>query len=104
MELNRLICVEDRNGHFYDTRKNTYCGYVVIDKDTETGLFNPWNGSGSCFEIQLERDVKLPVKYIRAALPDGGDGYSVGSVYGMCGSAWKNGGVKVIHAPVRLTA
>ncbi len=104
IELNRLIRLQDRNGHFYDSRKNPYCGYVVLDKATETGLYDPWNGGGSCFEIQLERDVKLPVKYIRSALPDGGDGYSVESVYGMCGSAWKSGGVKTIHAPAKLSA
>ena len=56
----------------------------------------------ACFEIQLERDVKLPVKYIRSALPDGGDGYAVESVYGMCGSAWTQGGVKMIHAPLKI--
>ena len=104
IELNRLIRLQDRNGHFYDSRKNSYCGYIILDKNTETGLYDPWNGSGSVFEIQLERDVKLPVKYIRSALPDGGDGRSIDSVYGMCGSAWKRGGVKSIHAPVKLAA
>lgn len=104
MELNRLIRLQDRDGHYYDNRKNPYCGYIIIDKDTETGLYDPWNGGGSCFEIQLERDVKLPIKYIRSALPDGGDGCSVESVYGMCGSAWTRGGVKAIHAPVKLAA
>ena len=104
IELNRLIRLQDRNGHYYDSRKNPYCGYIILDKNTETGLYDPWNGGGSCFEIQLEKDVKLPVKYIRSALPDGGDGYSVESVYGMCGSAWKRGGVKTIHAPVKLAA
>lgn len=103
MELNRLIRLQDRNGIHYDSRKNPYCGYIVIDKDTMTGLYDPWNGSGSVFEIQLEQDVRLPVKYIRSALPDGGDGYSVGSVYGMCGSAWTDG-VKTIHAPVKPAA
>ena len=104
IELNRLIRLQDRDGVHYDNRKNPYCGYIVIDKNTETGLFDPWNGGGSCFEIQLEKDVKLPIKYIRSALPDGGDGYSVESVYGMCRSAWTNGGVKTIHAPVKLAA
>lgn len=104
MELNRLVRLQDRDGRHYDSRENPYCGYIVIDKDTETGLYDPWNGGGSVFEIQLERDVKLPVKYIRSALPDGGDGHSVGSVYGMCGSAWTYGGVKTIHAPVKLAA
>lgn len=104
IELNRLIRLQDRDGVHYDSRKNPYCGYIVIDKDTETGLYDPWNGGGSVFEIQLEKDVKLPIKYIRSALPDGGDGHSVGSVYGMCGSAWTRGGVKTIHAPVKMAA
>lgn len=104
IELNRLVRLQDRDGVHYDSRKNPYCGYIILDKDTETGLFDPWNGGGSVFEIRLERDVKLPVRYIRSALPDGGDGYSVGSVYGMCGSAWTRGGVKTIHAPVGLSA
>ena len=101
MELSRLIRLQDRNGHFYDSRKNPYCGYIILEKDTVTGLYDPWQGGGSVFEIQLERDVKLPVKYIRSALPDGGDGYAVESVYGMCGSAWTQGGVKMIHAPLK---
>lgn len=104
MELNRLIKLQDRNGRHYDARENPYCGYIIIDKNTETGLYDPWSGGGSCFEIELERDVRLPIKYIRSALPDGGDGYSVGEVYAMSGSAWKSGGVKSIHAPVKLTA
>ena len=104
IELNRLIRLQDRDGHFYDSRKNPYCGYIIIDKNTETGLYDPWNGGGSVFEIQLEKDVKLPIKYIRSALPDGGDGHSIDSVYGMCGSAWTRGGIKTIHAPVKLTA
>jgi len=104
IELNRLIRLQVRDGHFYDSRKNPYCGYIIIDKNTETGLYDPWNGGGSVFEIQLEKDVKLPIKYIRSALPDGGDGHSIDSVYGMCGSAWTRGGIKTIHAPVKLTA
>lgn len=104
MELNRLIRLQDREGRHYDSRKNPYCGYIVLDKATETGLYDPWHGGGSCFEIELEKDVRLPVKYIRSALPDGGDGYSVEKVYGMCGSAWQRGGIKTIHAPVKMPA
>lgn len=99
IELNRLIKLQERNGHFYDSRKNPYCGYIIIPKETDTGLYDPWNGGGSCFEIELEQDVKLPIKYIRSALPDGGDGCSIAGVYGMCGSAWQRGSVKYIHAP-----
>lgn len=101
IEINRLIRLQDRNGVHFDARKNPYCGYIELDKNTMTGLFNPWNGGGSCFDIQLEKNVKLPVKYIRSALPDGGDGYSVSEVYGMCYSAWQQGEVTRIHAPVK---
>ncbi len=104
IELNRLIRLQDRNGYFPDAGRKPYCGYVILDKATETGLFDPWDGCGGCFSIELERDVKLPVKYIRSALPDGGDGHAVESVFGMCGSAWLRGGVKRIHAPVKLPA
>lgn len=103
MDLNRLIKLQDRNGHFYDATKNPYCGYIIIDKKTMTGLYDPWGGGGSVFEIELEKDVRLPVKFIRSALPDGGDGYGVGEVYGMCYSAWTQGGVKLIHAPTEET-
>lgn len=103
MELNRLIKLQDRNGHFYDATKNPYCGYIVLDKKTTTGLYDPWGGGGSCFEIELEKDVRLPIRFIRSALPDGGDGYSIDSVYGMCGSAWTQGEVKLIHGPSKET-
>ena len=68
---------------------------LVLDKNTVTGLYDPWNGAGGPFEIELEKDVVVPVKYIRECMPDGCSAYpshrySVDSTYGMCGSAWKN--------------
>lgn len=99
IELNELIKLQDRNGRNYDARKNPYCGYIVLDKKTETGLFDTWNGGGGPFEIELEKDVRLPIRYIAYALPDGNkQSYSISEVYGMCGSAWRDT-VKLIHAP-----
>lgn len=99
IDINTLINAQQRNGQFYDSRKYPNCGYLVIDKTTETGLFNPWQGAGGVFEIELEKDVKIPIKYIRSALPDGEeDGYSVREVFGMCKSAWRDT-VKEIHIP-----
>ena len=105
IQLNELIRLQDRNGHYYDATKNPYCGYIILDKDTETGLYDPWQGRGSVFEIELEKDVRIPICFIRSALPDGGvkHEYSVSEVYGMCGSAWKET-VKKIHAPLKETA
>lgn len=101
LELNELIRLQYRNGHFYDATKNPYCGYIVLDKDTETGLYDPWQGGGSVFEIELEKDVRIPIRFIRSALPDGGDGYSIDSVYCMCGSCWRET-LKEIHAPANV--
>lgn len=98
IRLNRCIKLQDRNGHFYDATKNPYCGYIVLDKKTMCGLYDPWNGGGSVLEIELEKDVRIPIRFIRSALPDGCDGRSVGNVYGMCGSAWADT-LKKIHAP-----
>lgn len=100
MKLNEMLTLREEGGKCYDNSKYPYCGYITIDKDTDCGLYDPWNGGGSVLEIQLEKDVRLPIKYIRSALPDGGDGYSVDSVYGLCGSAWR-GEVKDIHIPVK---
>lgn len=103
IELNKGIRLQERNGHFYDATKNPYCGYITLDKRTETGLYDPWSGGGSVFEIQLEKDVHLPIRFIRSVLPDGGDGrYSVESVYGMCSSVWRPDMVKEIHLPQKV--
>lgn len=65
--------------------------YMVIGKETMCGLYDCWSGGGSVLEIALDKDVQLPIKYARFAV----DGcnmlgcYDVGSVYGMCKSAWK---------------
>lgn len=96
LQLNRYIKLQDRNGRKYDATKNPDCGYIVIDKKAETGLYDPWNGGGSVFEIELEKDVRLPIRFIRSALPDGGDGYSIDSVYNMNGSCWREV-IKEIH-------
>ncbi len=61
---------------------------IVISKDTPVGLYDPWNGGGSLFGIELEKDVVLPIKHIRSILPDGGDGCSIRSVYGVSRDLW----------------
>lgn len=82
---------ELNNSYTFSERKGT--GYIVLDKRTECGLFNPWNGGGSCLEIELDKDVKLPFKCIFAAEIETGKskyGYSVNDVYDLCGSCWKD--------------
>lgn len=103
MKLNELVELQSVDGVHYDSRENPDCGVILIGKDAETGLYDPWNGGGSCFEIELEKDVELPIKFIRSALPDGGDGHSIKSVYGMCRSAWRDA-VKSIEEPAKKSA
>lgn len=92
IELNRCVRLQDRDGHHYDATKNPDCGCIALDKSTMCGLFDPWSGGGSVLEIQLERDVEIPIKYIWSALPDGccHGNYGIGDIYGMCGSAWRD--------------
>lgn len=106
MTLDDLIRVNEvlkLRGDNYDARKNPQCGYIVLDKSVECGLFDPWSGGGSVLEIQLEKDVKIPLKYVRAIMPDGWERYDVGEVYGLCGSAWGDC-VKEIHIPKKFQA
>lgn len=92
IEINKLIKVRDKNGYEYDATKRINTGYITIDKKVSKnyaiGLFDPWLGGGSVLEIQLEKDLHIPVKFLRSVLPDGGDGYSVDAVYGLSGECW----------------
>ena len=76
-------------------------GFVMLDKTTTCGLYDPWGGAGSVLEIQLERDVRLPIRFIDSAWPDGARGYSVTEIYGLCSSAWTDDAIKEIHGMKR---
>ena len=97
-ELNELLKLQDRNGHFYDAEKRPYCGYILIDKKVECGLYDLWGGGGSILELQLEKDVRLPIRFIRSATVDGGDGYSIRNIYGTDSSIYRDV-IKKIHSP-----
>ena len=101
-ELNELLKLQDRNGHFYDAEKRPYCGYILIDKKAECGLYDPWGGGGSILELQLEKDVRLQIRFIRSATVDGGDGCSIRNVYGTDSSIYREDVVKKIHAPKKV--
>lgn len=76
----------------YDPRLNKKSkSYIVLDKKTMCGLYNPWDGGGSVLEIELDKDVKLPIKYAEICV-EGCKmrGYDVDEVYGLVGSCWKN--------------
>lgn len=94
LQLNRLIKMQDRNGVIYDATKKPDCGSFHIGKETMTGLFDIIDGGGSIFEIELEKDIDIPIRFIRSATPDinncAGIQWCVGNVYGMCDNAWRD--------------
>lgn len=62
---------------------------------TEIGLFDSWNGSGSILGIELEKNLVVPVEYVRKVQFEGCDrnlnrGWSVNDVYGLVGSSWRD--------------
>ena len=66
------------------------------------GLYDSWNGGGSYFDIELEKDVVLPIKFIHSAIPDQYKGrycYGIDNCYGFCGSVWEQGSVVIIEPP-----
>lgn len=81
MELQELISINVLMQ--LSKQYKTNCSYVLLGCETITGLYDPFNGGGGLLGIQLERDVRLPIMYIRSALPDGCDGLSIRSCYGL---------------------
>lgn len=73
------------------TCKQTEClDTITIKRDAKAGLYDPYFGCGSLLDIKLEKDVLLPVRYIRKCVPDSNLRYPVNTVYGLGGSAWKD--------------
>ena len=77
-------------------------GWILLDKTTTAGLYDPWNGSGSILEIRLDKDVRLPIRCIETAKQDGCRGYSIREVYG-CNSCLWTETLKEIH-PMKKSA
>lgn len=80
-ELNKSYIAEERKG----------TSYITLGKETMCGLFDCWHGGGSVLEIELDKDVKLPIKYIFDAWVDGTKpyGWDIDEVYGLVSSAWR---------------
>ena len=76
----------------YDPRENKKSNsYMVLGKDTTCGLYDSWNGGGSVLEIELDKDVKLPIKYAEICVEGCRmRGYDVNEVYGLIDSCWKH--------------
>ena len=72
---------ESLNDSYYpDQRKGK--SSIVLSKDSVLGLYCPWQGAGSLFEIKLAKPVEIPVRLIHDANVDGYLGYGIQSIYG----------------------
>lgn len=96
------IAKEKKRNESYYLSERTGRGYLVLSKDTTCGLYDSWNGAGSVLEIQLEKDVRLPIRCIGSAEHDGCRGYSIRDIYGCNSSLWTES-LKEIH-PMKKTA
>lgn len=98
--LKQFQSTDESKEHRYHPKRIKSKDYIVLDKSTSCGLFNPWSGAGSMLDIELEKDVKLPYKFIWDIEVDGcgWHGYGVDDVYGMCGDFWTRNGLKEIKS------
>ncbi|MBQ8248125.1 MAG: hypothetical protein IJZ42_13435 [Lachnospiraceae bacterium] len=71
--LNKSVSPEDRKG----------TGEIVLSKSTHAILYDDWAGAGSCSDIELCTDVRLPINLIHSANPDGMNGNGVMEIYGV---------------------
>lgn len=62
---------------------------ITVSEKTNCGLYDPWNGAGGPLDIELEKPVTIPAKYVEMTI-DGGRGYGVDSIYGICDSFWQD--------------
>ena len=115
MTLRDLISV---NEYIRNTKCNTGIasrrrdpGYIVVDRTVRCGLFSHIYAGDCGFGIELENDVKIPVKYIFSCLPEGycrsfskqrtcevlQKGCNVGTICMLSDKDWRYGRVKAIH-------
>ena len=91
---------EENKSYSLNGRKGR--GWILLDKSTTTGLYDPWNGSGGCLEIKLDKDVRLPIRCIETAKHDGCRGYSIREI-NYCSTCLWTETLKEIH-PMRKSA
>lgn len=72
-KVNQMNNDKDNFDEYRPAESKKDYGYITLDKSTMCGLFEPWGDGGSLMEIELEKDVKLPLKFLRRIITN--DGY-----------------------------
>ena len=66
----------------YHLFERTGNGAVTVSRRTTCGLMDFWSGGGSLFEINLPKDLEIPIRTIQdAAIDDINSRYGVQEVY-----------------------
>lgn len=69
-------------------------GYIVVDKDTNIGIFNEWSGTCGYPDNYLEKDFVVPVDMIRNVQIEGASKskyeYTINEVCGLVDEFWKD--------------
>ena len=94
-DLRDAIAVESDLNKSYYPKERKGRGHIVLTKDSTCGLIDEWQGSGSLLEIALEKDIRLPIRYIARVVYDGAVKYGIKEIYGVSDSLW-SGAVKEI--------
>ena len=73
-------------------------GYIMLNKETTTGFYSPDVGSSGATDIRLEKEVKIPIKYISEILPDSTYKYPMSEI---CESTylWDDGKITYMSLP-----
>ena len=69
--------------HPLETKGSPF-GSITLSKNCMCGLFDAWNGGGSVLEVELEKDVKIPIHLIRHVSTDD----FIQKVYGLTQECW----------------
>ena len=95
LQLNQRIAASQNPEFCYEPWKNTSEDFITVPRTVMCGLFDKWSGAGSVLEIKLEKDLRIPLKFIDAAIPDEAVfKWNISNVYAMCVSAWRTELVK----------
>lgn len=87
LDLNERLRLHEKYGR--EKRQVVDDSVVIIGQNTTCGLLDPWDGGGGTLDLELEKDVVLPISVIYSALPDGGEGLSNLNWFGICESVYK---------------
>ncbi len=83
IRLQEVINSEKEVNNSYDYDKRSGKSSFVLDKGVRCGLMDAWQGKGSVFEIELLKDVEIPVKALEWVRPDRANGeYGFMEIYG----------------------